>query len=163
MIYRTSLSALVFGLRREIDRLFEDTFSRGDGVNSWSAAVDVSETDKELRLDLEIPGIKPEDVDITAENSVLTVRGEKRGENKEGDDHNRDHLVERSYGSFARSFQLPEGLDDSKIEADMDRLVSMLPNSEIFGKQSVFFEDYLSAHDSEKHARVANSFWSNPR
>jgi HSP20 family protein len=49
---------------------------------------------------------------------VLTVRGEKRSERKEGEDDSRYHLVERSYGGFARSFQLPQGLDESKIEAD---------------------------------------------
>ena len=120
MIYRTSLSAPVFGLRREIDRLFEDTFSRGDGMNNWSPAVDVAETDKELRLDLELPGIRPDDVEVTAENGVLTVRGEKQGSRKEGDEESRYHLVERSYGSFTRSFQLPQGLDESKIEADIE-------------------------------------------
>jgi HSP20 family protein len=120
MIYRTALTAPVFGLRREIDRLFEDTFSRGDGMNSWSPAVDVAETDKELRLDLELPGIKPEDVEITADNGVLTVRGQKNSERKEDDEQSRYHLVERSYGSFVRSFQLPQGLDDSKIEANCE-------------------------------------------
>ena len=118
MIYRTSLSAPVFGLRREIDRLFEDTFSRGDGVSNWSPAVDVAETDAELRLDLELPGINPDDVEITADNNVLTIRGEKRTERKEGDDESRYHVVERSYGSFSRSFQLPQGLDESKIQAE---------------------------------------------
>jgi HSP20 family protein len=118
MIYRTSLSAPVFGLRREIDRLFEDTFGRGDGMTAWSPAVDVKESDKELRLEIELPGIKPEEVELTAENGVLTVRGEKRGERKEGDEESRYHLVERSYGSFMRSFQLPKGLDESKIQAD---------------------------------------------
>jgi len=118
MLYRTSLSAPVFGLRREIDRLFEDTFSRGDGVNNWSPAVDVSESDKELKLELELPGINPEDVEISADNNVLTVRGEKHCERKEGAEDSRYHIVERSYGSFVRSFQLPHGLDDSKIQAD---------------------------------------------
>ena len=120
MIYRTALTAPVFGLRREIDRLFEDTFSRGDGMSTWSPAVDVAETDKELRLDLELPGIKPEDVEITADNGVLTVRGQKSSERKEDDEQSRYHLVERSYGSFTRSFQLPQGLDDSKIEANCE-------------------------------------------
>ncbi len=120
MLYRTSLSAPMFGLRREIDRLFEDTFSRGDGVNNWSPAVDVSESASELRLEIELPGIRPEDVEVTAENNVMTVRGEKRGERKEGEEDWRYHLVERSYGSFTRSFQLPQGLDESKIEADAD-------------------------------------------
>jgi HSP20 family protein len=120
MIYRTALSAPVFGLRREIDRLFEDTFSRGDGMNTWSPAVDVAETEKELRLDLELPGIRPEDVEVTADNGVLTVRGQKNSERKENDEQSRYHLIERSYGSFTRSFQLPQGLDESKIEADCE-------------------------------------------
>jgi HSP20 family protein len=120
MLYRTSLSAPVFGLRREIDRLFEDTFARGDGMTAWTPAVDVRESEKELRLEVEIPGIKPEEVELTAENGVLTIHGEKRSERKEGDDESRYHLVERSYGSFTRSFQLPQGLDESKIQATCD-------------------------------------------
>lgn len=118
MIYRTSLSAPVFGLRREIDRLFEDTFGRGEGMSTWNPAVDVRETDQELALELELPGIKPEEVELTAENGVLTIRGEKRSERKEGDESSRYHMVERSYGSFTRSFQLPQGIDETKIEAD---------------------------------------------
>jgi HSP20 family protein len=117
MLYRTSPSAPVFGLRREIDRLFEDAFGRGDsGGMSWTPAVDVQENQNELRLDLELPGMNPEEVEITAENGVLTVRGEKKFERKEGED-SRYHVVERSYGSFLRSFQLPQGLDESRIEA----------------------------------------------
>ena len=118
MLYRNSFSAPVFGLRREIDRLFEDTFGRGEGMNSWSPAVDVRESDNELRLEVELPGINPEEVEITADNGILTVRGEKKTERKEGDEESRYHVVERSYGSFMRSFQLPQGLDESKIEAD---------------------------------------------
>lgn len=117
MIYRSNLSS-PFGLRREIDRLFEDTFGRGADTSSWSPAVDVRESEKELALEVELPGIKPDDVEITAENGILTVRGEKHNERKEGDENSRYHLVERTYGSFMRSFQLPPGLDESKIEAD---------------------------------------------
>jgi HSP20 family protein len=116
MIYRTT----PFGLRREIDRLFEDAFGRGDGQSSWNPPVDVRESDNEMRLELELPGISPDQVEVTAENGVLTVRGEKRSERKEGEDNDRFHMVERSYGSFTRSFQLPQGLDESKIEADFD-------------------------------------------
>jgi HSP20 family protein len=118
MLYRNSFSAPVFGLRREIDRLFEDTFGRGEGANSWTPAVDVRESDNELRLEVELPGINPEEVEVTADNGVLTVRGEKKTERKEGDEQSRYHVVERSYGMFTRSFQLPQGLDDSRIEAD---------------------------------------------
>ena len=118
MLYRTSFSAPVFGLRREIDRLFEDTFGRGEGMNNWSPAVDVRESEKELRLDVELPGINPEDVELTAENGILMIRGEKKTERKEGDEESRYHVVERTYGNFMRSFQLPQGLDESKIEAE---------------------------------------------
>jgi HSP20 family protein len=120
MYYTNSFSAPVFGLRREIDRLFEDTFGRGgsSGTTGWTPAVDVRETEKELRLDVELPGINPDDVELTAENGVLTVHGEKKTERKEGDDESRYHMIERSFGTFTRSFQLPKGLDESKIEAD---------------------------------------------
>lgn len=118
MLYRTSLSAPVFGLRREIDRLFEDTFGR-DASSTWTPSVDVRENQNEVRLDVELPGINPEDVEITTENGVLTVRGEKNTERKE-DDNDRYHVIERSYGSFVRSFQLPPGLDEGRIEATAD-------------------------------------------
>ena len=119
MYYTNSISAPVFGLRREIDRLFEDTFGRGNsGMNGWSPAVDVRETEQELRLEVELPGINPDDVELTTENGVLTIRGEKKSERKEGDEESRYHVIERAYGTFTRSFQLPKGLDESKIAAD---------------------------------------------
>jgi HSP20 family protein len=107
----------IFGLRREIDRLFDDTFVR-DGFN-WTPAVDIKENDSEIRLDLELPGLKPEDVELTAENGVLTVRGEKKSERKEGEE-NRYHVVERTYGSFLRTFQLPQGIDEEQIKAEFE-------------------------------------------
>jgi len=118
MVYRGSLTGPVFGLRREIDRLFEDTFG-GDSRRSggWAPAVDVREDTKEIVLEVELPGIKPSDVEVTAENGVLTIRGEKQStssENTEG----RYHVVERSYGSFTRSFQLPSAVDDQRIDAE---------------------------------------------
>jgi HSP20 family protein len=117
MLYRMTQSSPIFGLRREIDRLFEDTFAR-DG-NSFTPAVDIKENDNEIRLELELPGLKPEDVEIMAENGVLTVRGEKRSERKENED-NRYQVVERTYGTFLRTFQLPLGVDEEQIKADFE-------------------------------------------
>jgi len=117
MFYRMTTSSPVFGLRREIDRLFEDAFTR-DG-QSWTPAVDIKESESELTLELELPGLKPENVEITAENGILTVRGEKRSERKE-EDQSRYHVVERTYGSFMRTFQLPQGIDENQISADHD-------------------------------------------
>jgi len=113
----------IFGLRREIDRLFEDTFAR-DG-SSFTPAVDIKETDNEIRLDLELPGLKPEDVEITAENSVLTIRGEKQAERKEGDE-SRYQIIERAYGTFMRTFQLPQGVDADQIKAEFNNGVLSL-------------------------------------
>ena len=115
MLYRMTTSSPIFGLRREIDRLFDDTFTR-DGFN-WSPAVDIKETEGEISVELELPGIKPEDVEITAENGVLTVRGEKKTERKEGEE-SRYHVIERTYGSFLRTFQLPQGIDEDQIDAE---------------------------------------------
>ena len=124
MLYRMATTGSpIFGLRREIDRLFEDTFAR-DG-SSFTPAVDIKENDNEIRLDLELPGLKPEDVEITAENGVLTVRGEKQVERKEGDE-SRYQIIERAYGTFMRTFQLPHGIDSDQIKAEFNNGVLSL-------------------------------------
>lgn len=109
----------LFGLRREIDRLFESTVGGPTGTR-WSPAVDVREDDKGIDLDIELPGIRPQDVDISVENGILTVSGEKRSERNEEEREGRYHMVERTYGSFFRSFQLPQGVDESQISADFN-------------------------------------------
>lgn len=123
MLYRMTTGSPIFGLRREIDRLFDDTFARDGG--SFTPAVDIKENENEIRLDLELPGMKPEDVEITAENGVLTVRGEKREERKEGED-NRYQVIERAYGTFIRTFQLPQGVDEDQIKAEFNNGVLSL-------------------------------------
>ncbi|HJQ11080.1 MAG TPA: Hsp20/alpha crystallin family protein [Gemmatimonadaceae bacterium] len=117
MLYRMTTSAPIFGLRREIDRLFEDTFGREGG--SFTPAVDIKENEKEIRLDVELPGLKPENVEVIAENGVLTIRGEKQSERKEGED-DRYQVVERSYGTFVRTFQLPQGVNEDLIKGEFE-------------------------------------------
>ena len=117
----------IFGLRREIDRLFDDAFGgggmSGGGQGARPAAlvpaVDVREDENALTLEFEMPGIRPDDVQITAENGVLTVRAEKQDERTRRENE-RHHIVERSYGTFVRSIQLPQGIDEDKIEADFE-------------------------------------------
>jgi HSP20 family protein len=123
MLYRMTTAAPIFGLRREIDRLFEDTFGR-DGGN-FTPAVDIKENDNEIRLEIELPGLKPDQVEIMAENGVLTIRGEKRSERKEGED-NRHQVIERSYGTFVRTFHLPQGVDEDQIKAEFEHGVLSL-------------------------------------
>jgi HSP20 family protein len=114
-------------LRGEIDRLFED-FTRGFGrFGDWpefrttalTPMMDVTETDKELEVTAELPGLEEKDVDITLSDGVLTIRGEKKsGHEEKGKDF---HMVERSYGSFARSLQLPAGVDPNAIKASLEK------------------------------------------
>ena len=120
-MYRTAVASPVFSLRREIDRLFDDTFGGNGGrtASTWTPVVDVRESANELTLAFEMPGIAPDQIEVTTDNGVLTVRGEKREERKEDDD-SQFHLVERSYGAFSRSFQLPKNLDESGIEASFE-------------------------------------------
>ncbi|HUF30113.1 MAG TPA: Hsp20/alpha crystallin family protein [Gemmatimonadaceae bacterium] len=119
MLYGTTL-ATPFGLRREIDKLFDEAMSSGGRGMSWAPVVDIQEDEKEIAIVAELPGLKPDQVDVTCENGVLNIRGEKSAERKESDQNRRYHLIERSYGAFSRSFQLPQGLDESKIEASFD-------------------------------------------
>ena len=105
----------LFGLRREIDRLFDD-MAGGSDRSRWTPAVDVRESDKSLAIDVELPGIKPENVEVNVENGVLSITGEKHSE-RSNEEKGRYHMVERSYGSFFRSFQLPAGVDESQINA----------------------------------------------
>ena len=82
-------------------------------------AADVREDENSIDIDIELPGIKPENVNISMEDGVLAVSGEKRTEREEGVE-GEYHSVERRYGAFMRSFQLPQGVDESKITATFD-------------------------------------------
>jgi HSP20 family protein len=137
---RSSLSrpeANPFGsLQREIDRLF-DEFTRGVPMFATQAmanivpSVDVTETDKEIEITAELPGLERKDVEISLEDDVLTIRGEKQSESEKSDqngkgekgdknDKNKNyHLSERSYGVFYRMLQLPSGIDPSTVQATM--------------------------------------------
>jgi HSP20 family protein len=85
-------------------------------VAEWLPLVDVSEDDKEYLIKAELPEVKKDDVKVTVENGVLTVTGERRFEKEEKD--RKYHRIERSYGSFTRSFSVPDDADDSKVSAE---------------------------------------------
>jgi HSP20 family protein len=107
--------------QREFDRLFREAFSPIFGESdlssrTWMPPVDIFETDGEVVLKAELPGVKPEDVELRVENNTLFLRGERRFE-KEVNEENY-HRVERSYGSFSRSFTLPSSIDSEKVKAE---------------------------------------------
>jgi HSP20 family protein len=124
-------------LRREVDRLFDDfsggmwrsplgrsffdvePFRRAEATFGAGPAVDVMQTDKGYEITAELPGMEEKDINVKLANGVLTIRGEKQDEKEE---KNKDYYVrERSFGSFERSFQLPEDIDPDKINASFKK------------------------------------------
>ncbi len=111
--------------RREVERLFDD-FSRGFhlpetltqvGTFDLAPDMDISDTEKEVRLSLELPGVAEKDIDVSASGQNITISGEKKSESetKNGD----VYRSERSYGSFCRSLSLPFNIDGDKVDAKL--------------------------------------------
>ena len=99
---------------------------------------DVMETEREIRVITEMPGLKRENIEVDLENNVLTIRGEKREERTEGED-GRFHLSERRYGTFSRSFVLPSSVDSDSIQAAFEDgiLRVTIPKSERARKRRI--------------------------
>ncbi len=117
------------------DRLFDSLLgssggSRGGGLMR-APETDVVETEHEIRVMTEMPGLQRDNIEIDVENNVLTIRGEKQEERKEGD-QGKYHIAERRYGTFARSFVLPRDVDAENIQAQFEDgvLTVTIPKSE---------------------------------
>lgn len=116
--------------------LFDAFFGNG-GVRPAAASLmrapetDVVETEHDIRVVTEMPGLKRENIEVDVENNVLTLRGEKREERTEGET-GKYHLAERRYGTFTRSFVLPRDVDPERIEATFENgvLIVVIPKSE---------------------------------
>lgn len=112
----------------EIDRLFGQdlpAFNSGiQGMEEWAPAVDVQEFADHYVIEADVPGMNPEELEVTLENGVLSIRGERRHESQS--EHKGIHHVERSYGSFARRFSLPEAAADDDVQARVDKGVLKL-------------------------------------
>ena len=110
-------------LRDEMNRLFDTIFTAPGFATdriaaTWYPALDVAENDAAFTVTAELPGLKPEEVDINLTGSVLTLRGEKK---EEKDEKAKNwHRVERSFGSFVRTIQMPETIDSERTKASFD-------------------------------------------
>jgi HSP20 family protein len=120
---------------RELDqmlsRYMRDGFgSEGEGRLQWRPAADITETDKEYLIKADLPEVKKEDIEISVDNGVLTLSGERRVE--KSTENEKEHRRESFYGSFQRSFALPENVDEDKISAECkDGVLKVhLPKSE---------------------------------
>lgn len=85
-------------------------------VADWTPSADISETDTAYLIKAEIPGVNKEDVKVTIQDGMLTIQGERKMEKEEKD--KKFHRIERSYGSFMRSFRVPEDADESAVKAE---------------------------------------------
>ncbi|HOC41738.1 MAG TPA: Hsp20/alpha crystallin family protein [Thermoanaerobaculales bacterium] len=128
----------ITSLSQRMDRVFEELMGRGlrrigdeDRLRgSWSPAVNILEKKDAIVITADLPGLKAEDVEITVDNGVLTIRGERRLE--EAADGETYHRVERVYGMFERTFTLPNSVDVNKIDAKFrnGEMVVTLPKRE---------------------------------
>lgn len=124
----------MYTMRRSMDRLFDDFLREQPGDldqhYSWELALDVVENKDAFVVKASLPGIKPEDLDITYTENTLTIKGETREETEK--EESRVHLRERRYGSFTRSITLPKGVNGESVEASYESgvLILRLPKSE---------------------------------
>jgi HSP20 family protein len=107
-------------LQEQMNRFFEDTLFRGrtdqSALTTWAPAVDIYETEHELVVKADLPDVDEKDLDVRLENNILTIRGERKFEKTVSEDN---YLrIERSYGSFSRSFSLSNSVNTDAIKAD---------------------------------------------
>jgi HSP20 family protein len=119
-------------LQTRVNRLFNDVLAGGADLETrgWSPVVDIFERGEDLVLRAEVPGVSRDKLDVSVENNVLTIRGERERDREIKEEHY--HRVERSYGVFSRSFTLPATVDATKIAAQFKEgiLEVVLPKAE---------------------------------
>jgi HSP20 family protein len=117
-----------------VNRFFQEP-----GLRPWTPPVDILETENELLLKMDVPDISLKDVEIRMENDTLTVKGERKFEQPQGKGY---HRIERSYGTFARSFTLPNTVDSEHVRADYKHgvLTITLPKKEVAKPRTIRVE-----------------------
>ena len=137
--FMTGLAREVDQLQDSIQRMFDSPFGVGPAriprieALGWIPPVEITESDHEILMTVELPGLDKGDVKIDIDDNVLTLHGEKRAEHKEEDAKKEFFLEERSYGSFERSFTLPPTVNVEKVTAVFEKgvLKVTLPKSEV--------------------------------
>jgi len=135
----------LYALQRELDRAFGETETMQSG--SFVPPMDVVETADAVLCHLEVPGMSRDDLDIRAEGNILTVSGEKKLEQRQGEKEGGFRSVERRYGRFERSFALPRTVDPSRVKASYEHgvLTIVLPKAEQSKPRRIQIDDGTSA------------------
>lgn len=115
MLQKYNMSPLRI-LRNEVDRIFDQSLFDTNLTSNWIPEVDIVETEDQLVLSAECPGLTPDDIEVSVENNELTVRGEKRTESDSSEKN--FHRIERRYGKFVRQFRLPTSVNTEEIKAE---------------------------------------------
>jgi len=125
-----------------LNHVFGRSLARSDtgqemlAMADWTPSADISETNKAYLIKAEIPGINKEDVKVTLQDGMLTIQGERKMEKEEKD--KKFHRIERSYGSFMRSFRVPDDADASAVKADFkDGMLNVTLNKSAKAKTKV--------------------------
>src|SRR5881397_2324329 len=148
-------------LQDRVNRIFRESFSPEGSdealtTSNFAPPVDVYEDEHNITLKIEVPGIDEKDINVSIENNTLTVRGERRFEKEEKEEN--FHRVERKYGSFTRSFTLPNSVDPEQVSAHCDKgvlKINLAKKAEAKPKQikvNVDVEKTLEAKASSKVA-----------
>ncbi|MDR3574020.1 MAG: Hsp20/alpha crystallin family protein [Anaerolineaceae bacterium] len=126
-------------LQSQLNRLFDDFFTNpfspaifggaSETSGNFIPRIDVSETDKEIKVSAEVPGLDENDIKLTLANNVLTISGQKESKREDKDSHY--HRIERSFGSFRRDIPLPEEVDEERVAATFAKgvLTVVMPKS----------------------------------
>lgn len=137
-------------LQEDMNRLFDTSFGEQElGAVGWIPPVDIEETTDGLRVTAELPGMKKEDITVEFENGLLTIRGQRSRESKTEEKH--FHRVERSYGTFVRTFRLPASIKAEQIAANYAEgiLTLELPKSEAAKARRIEIVEEKKAIDAE--------------
>ncbi len=126
-------------ISKRFENFFDDFFSDSDSLSKldFRPEVDVTEGEKGIYVKADIPGLEQKDINVEIKDNVLTISGEKKYENEEKSE--KEHRIERSYGSFSRSFSLPENINREKIKAKYNNgvLKLELPKTKEIKKNTV--------------------------
>lgn len=148
--------ALMREFTREMDRTFGDVATGDMQSGAWAPTIEVTERDGSLVVTADLPGIKPEDVNVEINGDVLTIQGERHDEKKEEKDN--CYRSERSYGQFYRAIPLPEGTKAEQVRADLNKGVLQINVPLPEGKQKskkISVTASEGAQDKEKKTAAA--------
>jgi HSP20 family protein len=123
----------LLSLQDEMNRVFDRAFgqtTREQGMRGWAPALDIAERKDAYLVAVELPGVNPDDIDVTLENNLLTIQGERR--QAQDSSEQRYHRIERAYGGFRRSVSLPSSVEADAIQASYDNgvLHLLVPKAE---------------------------------